>query len=155
MKSENKEMKFYAAYGSMIRINFWEEFHWRTLLSPMPAKLFRRLLKKRKLSVETYLDDTEVADIMREVWPGICSSCKRAGTAGGPHHDRWRGGCDHRAGRRRPSVDVGYLPKTWKEDDSVWKNTRTLTVASIGIVGGLLNAKFMGLLKTKLCRLSQ
>src|SRR5690606_28183990 len=42
-----------------------------------------------------------------------------------------------------------------EEDDSVWRNTRArLPWLVIGIFGGLVNAKFMGLFETELARVT-
>lgn len=97
------------------------------------------------VSVETYLDDTEVADIMRkydlESVPVVNVQGQLVGRI---TIDDVVDVITEQAEEDRQLMSG--ISEDVEEDDSVWKNTRArLPWLLIGIVGGLLNAKFMGL----------
>lgn len=106
------------------------------------------------VSVETYLEDREVAEIMRkydlEAVPVINVQGQLVGriTIDDVVDVITEQAEEERNAMTGISGDV-------EEDDSVWRNTKArLPWLLIGILGGLLNAKFMGLFEQQLATLT-
>lgn len=104
------------------------------------------------VSVETYLDDTEVADIMRkydlESVPVVNVQGQLVGRI---TIDDVVDVITEQAEEDRQLMSG--ISEDVEEDDSVWKNTRArLPWLLIGIFGGLLNAKFMGLFEGEIAQ---
>lgn len=106
------------------------------------------------VSVETYLEDTEVADIMQkydlESVPVVNVNGQLVGRI---TIDDVVDVIKEQAEEER-QIMAG-ISEDVEEDDSVWRNTRArLPWLIIGILGGLMNAKFMGLFEEELVRLT-
>jgi magnesium transporter len=102
------------------------------------------------ISVETYLEDREVAEIMRkydlESVPVINVQGQLVGRI---TIDDIVDVITEQAEEERQAMTG--ISEDVEEDDSVWRNTRArLPWLLIGIVGGLMNAKFMGLFEEQL-----
>lgn len=106
------------------------------------------------VSVETYLDDAEVADIMRkydlESVPVVNVQGQLVGRI---TIDDVVDVITEQAEEERQLMSG--ISEDVEEDDSVWKNTRArLPWLLIGIFGGLLNAKFMGLFEGEILQIA-
>ncbi len=106
------------------------------------------------ISVETYLEDTEVASMMEkydlESVPVINVNGQLVGRI---TIDDVVDVIKEQAEEER-QIMAG-ISEDVEEDDSVWRNTRArLPWLLIGILGGLMNAKFMGLFQGELERLT-
>lgn len=106
------------------------------------------------VSVETYLEDTEVADVMQkydlESVPVVNVHGQLVGRI---TIDDVVDVIKEQAEEER-QIMAG-ISEDVEEDDSVWRNTRArLPWLIIGILGGLMNAKFMGLFEGELARLT-
>ncbi len=106
------------------------------------------------VSVETYLEDREVAEIMQkydlESVPVLNVEGQLVGRI---TIDDIVDVITEQAEEERQLMTG--ISEDVEEDDSVWKNTRArLPWLLIGIAGGLLNAKFMGLFEGELARVT-
>lgn len=106
------------------------------------------------VSVETFMEDTEVADIMQkydlESVPVVNVNGQLVGRI---TIDDVVDVIKEQAEEER-QIMAG-ISEDVEEDDSVWRNTRArLPWLIIGILGGLMNAKFMGLFEEELVRLT-
>ena len=106
------------------------------------------------VSVETYMDEIEVADIMRkydlESVPVVNVQGKLVGRI---TIDDVVDVITEQAEEDRQLMSG--ISEAVEEDDSVWRNTRArLPWLFIGILGGLMNAKFMGLFEAELSRIT-
>ena len=106
------------------------------------------------VSVETYMDEIEVAGIMRkydlESVPVINFQGQLVGRI---TIDDVVDVITEQAEEDRQLMSG--ISEAVEEDDSVWRNTRArLPWLLIGILGGLMNAKFMGLFEAELSRIT-
>ena len=102
-------------------------------------KLVADIYEADIVSVQTYLEDWQVAEIMKkydlESVPVVNVQNQLLG--------------------RITIDDVVDVITEQAEEDSVWRNTRArLPWLIIGIIGGLINAKFMGLFEAELARVT-
>ena len=106
------------------------------------------------VSVETYMDDGEVADIMRKYDLESVPVVNVAGQlVGRITIDDIVDVITEQAEEERQLMSG--ISEDVEEDDSVWRNTRArLPWLLIGILGGLMNAKFMGLFEAELARIT-
>jgi magnesium transporter len=117
-------------------------------------KVVSEICERDIVSVETYLDDSEVADIMRkydlESVPVVNVQGKLVGRI---TIDDVVDVITEQAEEERQLM--AGISENVEEDDSVWRNTRArLPWLLIGILGGLMNAKFMGLFEAELMRIT-
>lgn len=106
------------------------------------------------VAVETYLEDSEVADIMKrydlESIPVINVQGQLVGRI---TIDDVVDVITEQADEER-QIMAG-ISEDVEEDDSVWRNSRArLPWLLIGVAGGLMNAKFMGLFEAELSRIT-
>lgn len=112
------------------------------------------ICEKDIISVETYLEDWEVAEIMRkydlESVPVVNVQGQLVGRI---TIDDVVDVITEQAEEERKLMTG--ISEDVQEDDSVWRNTRArLPWLLIGIAGGLMNAKFMGLFEAELARVT-
>lgn len=106
------------------------------------------------VSVETYMSEKEVADMMKkydlESIPVVNVQGKLVGRI---TIDDVVDVITEQAEAERQAM--AGISEQVEEDDSVWRNTRArLPWLLIGIFGGLMNAKFMGLFEAELARIT-
>lgn len=106
------------------------------------------------VSAETYMSDKEVADMMKkydlESIPVVNVQGKLVGRI---TIDDVVDVITEQAEAERQAMSG--ISEQVEEDDSVWRNTRArLPWLLIGIFGGLMNAKFMGLFEAELARIT-
>jgi magnesium transporter len=112
------------------------------------------ICEKDIVAVETYLEDREVAEIMSrydlESVPVVNVTGQLVGRI---TIDDVVDVITEQAEEERQAMTG--ISEDVEEDDSVWRNTRArLPWLLIGIVGGLMNAKFMGLFEAQLMSLT-
>jgi magnesium transporter len=112
------------------------------------------ICEKDIIVVETYLEDREVSDIMSrydlESVPVINVTGQLVGRI---TIDDVVDVITEQAEEERQAMTG--ISESIEEDDSVWRNTRArLPWLLIGIIGGLMNAKFMGLFEAQLMSLT-
>jgi len=112
------------------------------------------ITEKGGVAVETYLSDKEVADLMKkydlESMPVVNVQGQLVGRI---TIDDVVDVITEQAEAERQAM--AGISEQVEEDDSVWRNTRArLPWLLIGILGGLMNAKFMGLFEAELARIT-
>jgi len=117
-------------------------------------KLVADIYEADIVSVQTYLEDWQVAEIMKkydlESVPVVNVQNQLLGRI---TIDDVVDVITEQAEEER-QIMAG-ISEDVEEDDSVWRNTRArLTWLIIGIIGGLVNAKFMGLFEAELARVT-
>lgn len=152
-QAENVD-KFYAVYVVDERDKLLGRVSLKDLVVSDARKLVSDLYEQDIVAVETYLDDIEVADIMRkydlESVPVINVQGQLVGRI---TIDDVVDVITEQAEEERQLMSG--ISESVEEDDSVWRNTRArLPWLLIGILGGLMNAKFMGLFEAELTRIT-
>jgi magnesium transporter len=146
--------KFYAVYVVDERDKLLGRVSLKELVLSDARKVVSEICENDIISVETYLDDSEVADIMRkydlESVPVVNIQGQLVGRI---TIDDVVDVITEQAEEERQLMSG--ISEDVEEDDSVWRNTRArLPWLLIGILGGLMNAKFMGLFEAELVRIT-
>lgn len=155
-QAENVD-KFYAVYVVDDRDKLMGRISLKDLVLSLSdsRKIVSQIIEEEEIvSVETYLDEKEVADIMRkydlESVPVVNVQGQLIGRI---TIDDVVDVITEQAEEDRQLMSG--ISEAVEEDDSVWRNTRArLPWLLIGILGGLMNAKFMGLFETELARIT-
>ncbi len=152
-QAENVD-KFYAVYVVDDRDKLLGRVSLKDLVLSDARKLVSEMHEEDIISVETYMDDIEVADIMRkydlESVPVVNVQGQLVGRI---TIDDVVDVITEQAEEDRQLMSG--ISENVEEDDSVWRNTRArLPWLLIGILGGLMNAKFMGLFEAELARVT-
>lgn len=152
-QAENVD-KFYAVYVVNDRDVLVGRVSLKDLVLSDARKVVSDICERDITSVETYLSDLEVADIMRkydlESVPVVNVQGQLVGRI---TIDDVVDVITEQAEEDRQLMSG--ISEDVEEDDSVWHNTRArLPWLLIGIVGGLMNAKFMGLFEAELSRIT-
>ncbi len=149
-KQAEKVNKFYAVYVVDDSDQLLGRVALQDLIISDAKTLVADIYEQHITAVETYLSDTEVAEIMKkydlESIPVINVQGQLVGRI---TIDDVVDVITEQADEER-QIMAG-ISEDVEEDDSVWRNTRArLPWLLIGIVGGLMNAKFMGLFEVEL-----
>ena len=112
------------------------------------------ICERNVVSVETFHEDWEVAELMRKYdLESVPVVNVRGQLVGRITIDDVVDVITEQAEEERQAMTG--ISENVEEDDSVWRNTRArLPWLLIGIAGGLMNAKFMGLFEGELARLT-
>jgi magnesium transporter len=146
--------KFYAVYV----VDEFDKLLGRVALQDLIVSDARTIvfdiIEKDIIAVETYLEDREVAEMMKkydlESVPVVNVQGQLVGRI---TIDDVVDVITEQAEEER-QIMAG-ISEDVEEDDSVWRNTRArLPWLLIGIAGGLMNAKFMGLFEAELARVT-
>ncbi|HET6543277.1 MAG TPA: magnesium transporter [Chryseolinea sp.] len=146
--------KFYAVYV----VDEFDKLLGRVALQDLIVSDARTIvfdiIEKDIVAVETYLQDWEVAEMMKkydlESVPVVNVQGQLVGRI--TIDDVVDVITEHAEEERQIMAGIS---EDVEEDDSVWRNTRArLPWLLIGIAGGLMNAKFMGLFEAELARLT-
>jgi magnesium transporter len=146
--------KFYAVYV----VDEFDKLLGRVALQDLIVSDARTIvfdiIEKDIVAVETYLEDWEVAEMMKkydlESVPVVNVQGQLVGRI---TIDDVVDVITEQAEEER-QIMAG-ISEDVEEDDSVWRNTRArLPWLLIGIAGGLMNAKFMGLFEAELARVT-
>lgn len=146
--------KFYTVYVVDEQDKLLGRVSLKDLVLSDARKIVSEICEQDIISVETYLDEKEVADIMRkydlESVPVVNVQGKLVGRI---TIDDVVDVITEQAEEERQLMSG--ISENVEEDDSVWRNTRArLPWLLIGIFGGLMNAKFMGLFEADLMRIT-
>ncbi len=153
-KQAENVSKFYAVYVVDDNDKLLGRVALQDLIISDARKAVGELCEKDIISVETYLEDWEVAEIMRkydlESVPVVNVQGQLVGRI---TIDDVVDVITEQAEEERQLMTG--ISEDVEEDDSVWRNTRArLPWLLIGITGGLMNAKFMGLFEGELARVT-
>ena len=153
-KQAENVSKFYAVYVVDDQEKLLGKVALQDLIVSDAKKLVADIYEKDIASVETYMEDSEVAEIMKkydlESVPVVNVHGQLVGRI---TIDDVVDVITEQAEEER-QIMAG-ISEDIEEDDSVWKNTRArLPWLLIGVVGGLMNAKFMGLFEGELARVT-
>ena len=153
-KQAEKVSKFYAVYV----VDDADKLLGRAALQDLIIRDARTIVgdicERDIVSVETFMEDSEVAEIMRkydlESVPVVNVQGQLVGRI---TIDDVVDVITEQAEQERQLMTG--ISEAVEEDDSVWRNTRArLPWLLIGIAGGLMNAKFMGLFEGELARVT-
>ncbi len=153
-KQAENVSKFYAVYVVDANEKLVGKVALQDLIISDAKKLVADIYEEDIVSVETYMEDSEVAEIMKkydlESVPVVNVQGQLVGRI---TIDDVVDVITEQAEEER-QIMAG-ISEDVEEDDSVWKNTRArLPWLLIGVVGGLMNAKFMGLFEGELARVT-
>jgi magnesium transporter len=146
--------KFYTVYVVDDKDTLMGRVSLKDLVITDARKRVADICEKDMISVETYMEDTEVAAIMRkydlESVPVVNVQGQLVGRI---TIDDVVDVITEQAEEERKLMSG--ISEDVEEDDSVWRNTRArLPWLLIGIAGGLMNAKFMGIFEEDLARIT-
>lgn len=149
-KQAENVSKFYAVYVVDDHDKLLGRAALQDLIISDARKVVGDICEKDIVSVETYMEDREVAEIMQkydlESVPVVNVQGQLVGRI---TIDDVVDVITEQAEEERQLMTG--ISEDVEEDDSVWHNTRArLPWLLIGIVGGLMNAKFMGLFEEQL-----
>ena len=152
-QAENVVTKFYNVYV----VDENDKLLGKVALQELILKDSKTLVKdivEDVVSVETYLEDSEVAEIMKKYDLESVPVVNVLGTlVGRITIDDIVDVISEQAEEDRQLMSG--ITEDVQEDDTVWKNTRArLPWLVIGIVGGLISARFMGLFEGQLARIT-
>lgn len=146
--------KFYAVYVVDEQDKLLGRVALQDLIVSDAKTIVADIYEKDVVSVETYMEDSEVAEIMKKYdLESIPVVNVRGQLVGRITIDDIVDVITEQADEER-QIMAG-ISEDVEEDDSVWRNTRArLPWLLIGIAGGLMNAKFMGLFEAELARVT-
>ncbi|HEY5916098.1 MAG TPA: magnesium transporter [Chryseolinea sp.] len=146
--------KFYAVYVVDERDKLLGRVALQDLIVKDAKTIVGDIFEKDIVSVETYLQDSQVAEIMKKYdLESIPVVNVQGQLVGRITIDDIVDVITEQADEER-QIMAG-ISENVEEDDSVWRNTRArLPWLLIGIAGGLMNAKFMGLFESELARVT-
>lgn len=152
-QAENVVTKFYAVYV----VDEHDKLLGRVSLQQLILSDTKTLVKdilEDVVSVETYLEDIEVAEIMQKYDLESVPVVNVLGTlVGRITIDDIVDVITEQAEEDRQLMSG--ITEDVEEDDTVWKNTRArLPWLVIGIVGGIISARFMGIFEGQLARIT-
>ncbi len=153
-KQAENVTKFYAVYVVDDHDKLLGRVALQKLILTDSKTLVKDIFDEDAMAVETYLEDTEVADIMKkydlESVPVVNVQGQLVGRI---TIDDVVDVITEQAEEER-QIMAG-ISENVEEDDSVWRNTRArLPWLIIGIAGGLLSARFMGLFEAEIERIA-
>ncbi|MEX1239685.1 MAG: magnesium transporter [Cyclobacteriaceae bacterium] len=153
-KQAENVSKFYAVYVVDDEDKLMGRVALQDLIITDARTIVGDICEKDIISVETYLEDWEVAEIMRkydlESVPVVNVQGQLVGRI---TIDDVVDVITEQAEEERKLMTG--ISEDVQEDDSVWRNTRArLPWLLIGVAGGLMNAKFMGLFELELARVT-
>jgi magnesium transporter len=156
-QAENVD-KFYAVYVVDEHDKLFGRVSLKDLVLSLAdaKKIVSEIIEEEEeiISVETYMDDIEVASIMRKYdLESIPVVNVQGQLVGRITIDDVVDVITEQAEEDRQLMSG--ISENVEEDDSIWRNTRArLPWLLIGILGGLMNAKFMGLFESELSRIT-
>jgi magnesium transporter len=153
-KQAENVTKFYAVYV----VNDQDKLIGRVALQKLilsdPKTIVKDICEREIVAVETYLEDREVAEIMKkydlESVPVVNVQGQLVGRI---TIDDVVDVITEQAEEERQLMSG--ITEDVEEDDSVWRNTRArLPWLLIGIFGGMISARFMGLFEGEIARIT-
>jgi len=146
--------KFYAVYVVDERDKLLGRVALQDLIVKDAKTIVGDISERDIVAVETYMEDNQVAEIMKKYdLESIPVVNVQGQLVGRITIDDIVDVITEQAEEER-QIMAG-ISENVEEDDSVWRNTRArLPWLLIGIAGGLMNAKFMGLFESELARVT-
>lgn len=146
--------KFYAVYVVDDQDKLLGKIGLNQLIISEARTLVKDLIEEDLVSVETYMEDTEVAQIMKKYdLESVPVINVQGHLVGRITIDDVVDVITEQAEEERQIMSG--ISENVEEDDSVWRNTRArLPWLVIGIFGGILSARFMGVFEDELARLT-
>jgi magnesium transporter len=153
-KQAENVSKFYAVYVVDDQDKLLGRVALQDLIITDARTIVGDICEKDIISVETYLEDREVAEIMRKYdLESVPVVNVQGHLVGRITIDDVVDVITEQAEEERQAMTG--ISEDVEEDDSVWRNARArLPWLLIGIFGGLMNAKFMGLFEVQLARVT-
>jgi magnesium transporter len=153
-KQAENVSKFYQVYVVDEADKLLGRLSLQDLIISDARKLVGDIYEKDIVSVETYMEDREVAEIMKKYELVSVPVVNVHGyLVGRITIDDIVDVITEQAEEDRQMM--AGISENVEEDDSIWRNTRArLPWLLIGIFGGLMNAKFMGLFEAELARVT-
>lgn len=153
-KQAENVSKFYQVYVVDNNDKLLGRLSLQDLIISDARKLVADIYEKDIVSVETYMEDWEVAEIMKKYELVSVPVVNVQGyLVGRITIDDIVDVITEQAEEERQMM--AGISENVEEDDSIWRNTRArLPWLLIGIFGGLMNAKFMGLFEAELARVT-
>jgi magnesium transporter len=153
-KQAENVTKFYAVYVVDENDKLMGKVELQKLILTDSRTLVKEICEDDVVSVETYLEDSEVAEIMKkydlESVPVVNSQGQLVGRI---TIDDVVDVITEQAEEDRQLMSG--ITEDVEEDDSVWRNTRArLPWLLIGILGGTLSARFMGLFEGQIAQIT-
>lgn len=153
-KQAENVSKFYQVYVVDASDMLLGKVALQDLIISDAKKIVADIYEKDIVNVETYMEDWEVAEVMKkydlESVPVVNVHGQLVGRI---TIDDVVDVITEQADEERQMM--AGITENVEEDDSVWRNTRArLPWLLIGIAGGLMNAKFMGLFESELARMT-
>jgi magnesium transporter len=146
--------KFYAVYVVDEQDKLLGRVALQDLIVRDAKTIVADIYERDVVSVETYMEDSEVAEMMKKYdLESIPVVNVQGQLVGRITIDDIVDVITEQADEER-QIMAG-ISEDVEEDDSIWRNTRArLPWLLIGIAGGLMNAKFMGLFESELSRVT-
>jgi len=146
--------KFYAVYVVDEQDKLLGRVALQDLIVRDAKTIVADIYERDVVSVETYMEDSEVAEMMKKYdLESIPVVNVQGQLVGRITIDDIVDVITEQADEER-QIMAG-ISEDVEEDDSIWRNTRArLPWLLIGIAGGLMNAKFMGLFESELARVT-
>lgn len=153
-KQAENVSKFYQVYVVDDHDKLLGRLSLQDLIISDARKLVADIYEKDIVSVETYMEDWEVAEVMKKYELVSVPVVNVQGyLVGRITIDDIMDVITEQAEEERQMMTG--ISENVEEDDSIWRNTRArLPWLLIGIFGGLMNAKFMGLFEAELVRVT-
>lgn len=153
-KQAENVTKFYAIYVVDDDNKLLGRVALQKLILTDPKTLVKDIYDEDLVAVETYLSDTEVAEIMKKYdLESVPVINVQGHLVGRITIDDVVDVITEQADEERQLMSG--ITEDVEEDDSVWRNTRArLPWLLIGIVGGMLSARFMGLFEAEIERIA-
>lgn len=153
-KQAENVSKFYQVYVVDEDDKLLGKVSLQDLIISDARKIVADIYEKDIVSVQTYQEDWQVAEVMRKYdLESVAVVNFREQLVGRITIDDVVDVITEQAEEER-QIMAG-ISEDVEEDDSIWRNTRArLPWLLIGIVGGLMNAKFMGLFEDELSRVT-
>lgn len=153
-KQAENVSKFYAVYVVDATDKLLGKVSLQDLIISDARKTVSDIYEEDIVSVETYMEDWEVAEVMKKYDLESVPVVNVIGQlVGRITIDDVVDVITEQAEEERQIMSG--ISEDVEEDDSVWRNTRArLPWLLIGIFGGLMNAKFMGLFEAELARVT-
>jgi len=153
-KQAENVSKFYQVYVVDDHDKLLGRLALQDLILSDARKIVADIYEQDIVSVETYMEDWEVAEIMKKYELVSVPVVNVQGfLVGRITIDDVVDVITEQAEEERQMM--AGISESVEEDDSIWRNTRArLPWLLIGILGGLMNAKFMGLFEAELMRVT-
>lgn len=153
-KQAENVTKFYAVYVVDDKDKLLGRVSLQKLILSDPRTIVKDILEEDVVAVETYMEDREVAEIMSKYdLESVPVVNVQGHLVGRITIDDVVDVITEQAEEERQIMSG--ITEDVEEDDSVWRNTRArLPWLLIGILGGMVSARFMGFFEAEIARIT-